>query len=275
MTRTISAIALILSLSAGCATVSQINLISTPQEQEMGRQFSREVEKEVRLIRDPLVASYVDDLGQLLAKHSQRTDIPYYIQVVDTDEVNAFALPGGYLYVNRGLIQTAENESELAGVMGHEIGHVVGRHGARQMTKALGLQVLLGAVAGQDPGLARQVAAEVAGVGAGLTLLKYGREAEREADGYAVQEAYDAGIAPEGMATFFEKLLALHDEAPEEGGIARLFSTHPPTRERVEQVRVDIARLPAKKGLAKDSRRFQKVKAYLNEKYPMKKKAKK
>jgi len=266
---------LILLLSAGCATVSQINLISTPQEQEMGRQFSQEVEKEVRLIRDPLVASYVDDLGQLLVTHSERSDIPYHIKVVDTDEVNAFALPGGYLYVNRGLIQTAENESELAGVMGHEIGHVVGRHGARQMTKALGLQVLLGAVAGQDPGLARQVAAEMAGVGAGLTLLKYGREAENEADGYAVQEAYDAGIAPEGMATFFEKLMALHDEAPEEGGIARLFSTHPPTRERVEHARADIARLPAKKGLRKDSPRFQKVRAYLNEKYPMKKKAKK
>jgi predicted Zn-dependent protease len=143
------------------------------------------------------------------------------------------------------------------------------------MTKALGLQVLLGAVAGEDPGLARQVAAEVAGVGAGLTLLRYGREAEREADGYAVQEAYDAGIDPGGMATFFEKLLALHDEAPEEGGIARLFSTHPPTQERIEQVRADIAQLPPKKGLRKDSPRFQKAKAYLNEKYPMKKKAKK
>ena len=271
MPRIIQTALLILSLSAGCATLSQINLISTPQELDMGNQFSKEVEKEVRLIRDPLVTSYVDSLGQRLVRHSKRADIPYRIRVVDTDEVNAFALPGGYLYVNRGLIQTAENEAELAGVMGHEIGHVVGKHGARQMTKALGLEALLGAVSGQDPGLARQVAAEVAGVGAGLTLLKYGREAEIEADGYAVQETYDAGIDPDGMASFFQKLIALHDQKPGASGLARWFSTHPPTQERIARVRADIAKLPPKSGLAKDSQRFQKVKAYLLERYPMKK----
>jgi beta-barrel assembly-enhancing protease len=206
--------ALAFVLLAGCGAVSRINLISTPQEVEMGRQFAAEVEKQVRLIPDPIVASYVDSLGQVLARHSRRPELAYRIRVVDTDEVNAFALPGGYLYVNRGLIETAANEAELAGVMGHEIGHVVGKHGARQITKQLGLEVLVGAIGGGDAGLARQVAAEVAGVGANMTLLKYSREAEREADQYAVQEAYDAGIDPAGMATFFDKLMALHDRDP-------------------------------------------------------------
>ncbi len=262
-------ILLAMSLSASCFSLSKVNLISTAQEQDMGKQFSQEVEKEVKLIQDPSVVSYVDGLGQRLVRHSQRSDIPYHIKVVDTDEVNAFALPGGYLYVNRALIETAENEAELAGVMGHEIGHVVGRHGAKQLTKQIGLQALLGAVGGQNPGLARQVASEVAGVGAGMTLLKYGREAESEADGYAVQETYDAGIDPAGMATFFEKLIALHEQEP--SGVARLFATHPPTQERIAHVRGLIARQPSKKGLQKDSRDFQKVKAYLLEKYPMKK----
>ncbi|MSS70303.1 MAG: peptidase M48 [Candidatus Latescibacteria bacterium] len=269
MTRTINAILLTLLMSAGCSTISQINLISTPQEVEMGQQFSQEVEKEVKLVRDPLVVSYVENLGQLLAQHSQRTDIPYTIKVVDSDEVNAFALPGGYLYVNRALIQTADNESELAGVMGHEIGHVVGQHGAKQLTKQLGLEALLGVVAGENPSIGRQLAAQVAGVGAGLTLLKYGREAELEADAYAVQETYDAGIDPGGMATFFEKLLAMHDEG--DSGFAQIFSTHPPTRERIERVHGLTAEL-SKKNLKKDSRDFQKVRAYLNERYPIKKK---
>ena len=268
----IPAILLVMALSGGCVTLSKINLISTPQEQDMGKQFSQEVEKEVKLIPDPLVVSYVDSLGQRLVRCSRRSDIPYHIKVVDTDEVNAFALPGGYLYVNRALIETADNEAELAGVMGHEIGHVVGKHGAKQLTKQIGLQALLGMVGGQNPGLARQVAAEVAGVGAGMTLLKYGREAESEADGYAVQETYDAGIDPAGMATFFEKLLALHDQEP--SGVARLFSTHPPTQERIAHVRADIAKLPKKQGLRKNSKDFQKVKAYLLQKYPMKKKTK-
>ena len=267
----IPTILLVMSLSAGCITLSKINLISTPQEQDMGKQFSQEVEKEVKLIQDPFVASYVDSLGQRLVQNSRRSDIPYYIKVVDTDEVNAFALPGGYLYVNRGLIQTAESEAELAGVMGHEIGHIVGRHGAKQLTKQIGLQALLGVVSGRNPGLARQVASEVAGVSAGLTLLKYGREAEAEADGYAVQETYDAGIDPAGTATFFQKLLALNDQKPEDSRLARLFATHPPTKERIVHVRADIAKLPPKKGLRKDASRFQKVKAYLLQKYPMKK----
>ena len=273
MIRIVEAIAIAFLLQ-GCSTISQINLISTPDELEMGRQFAGEVDREVDLIRDPQVVSYVDSLGQILAAHSRRSEIPYYFKVVNTDEVNAFALPGGHLYVNRALITTAENESELAGVIAHEIGHVVGRHGAKQMTKQLGLSVLLGSISGQDPGLGRKVAAEVAGLGAGLTLLKYGREAEAEADAFAVEETYASGIDPMGTASFFGKLLALHEKEPEAEGFARLFQTHPPTSERIDRVRSAVEGLPPQKDLMRDSKRFQRVKAYLLKKYPPKAKEK-
>ena len=186
-----------------------------------------------------------------------------YFKVVDTEVVNAFALPGGWLYINRGLIAAAENESELAGVVGHEIGHVVGRHGARQITKAFGLQMLLELAVGEKPSAARQIAGQFAEVGAGLTLLKYGREAEREADRFAVEETYAAGIDPEGMATFFEKLMAMHASEPK--GVEVWFSTHPPSRERIANVRAQIQKLPPKPGLKADSKRFGEVKARILE----------
>lgn len=239
----------------GCgSTLQNINIIPDGQEVEMGHQFSKEIEREVKLYTDPEVVKYVQDLGQSLVKHSQRSEITYTIKVVDTDDVNAFALPGGYLYVNRGLISTAKNESELAGVMGHEIGHVVGRHGAKQMTRQYGLQILTGMVTGDNPGIARQLAGQFAGLGGTLGMFKYSRDAEREADAYAIQELYDAGIDPIGMATFFEKLNALHEQQP--SGFAALFATHPPTPERIANAKQAIAALPKKAGLKSDSNLF-------------------
>ena len=242
-----------------CAAVNQLNLLSTADEVAIGRQAAAEVESGIPIYDDPVVLAYVDSLGQVLARHSKRPDLAYHFKVVDTDDVNAFALPGGWLYVNRGLIQAAANESELAGVVGHEIAHVVGRHGARQITKQFGLAMLVELAVGEDPSLARQIAGQFAQVGAGLTLLKYGRDAEREADYLAVEEIHAAGIDPEGMATFFEKLLTLHETEPE--GTAVWFSTHPPSRERIANVRAQIAKLPSRPGLRADSERFRSVKA--------------
>jgi predicted Zn-dependent protease len=248
------------SVCLSCAAVSQLNLLTTDQEVEIGRQAAQEVEREVSLYRDPVVTAYVDSLGQALVLHSKRPKLKYSFKVVDTDQVNAFALPGGWLYVNRGLITAAENESELAGVIGHEIGHVVGKHGARQISKQYGFAVLVElAVGGENPSLARQIAGQFAAMGAGLTLLKYGRDAEREADYFAVSESHSAGINPEGMATFFEKLMAQHESEPE--GAAEWFSTHPASQERIANVREQIAKLPHKSGLKTDSKRFQEIKA--------------
>ncbi|MBI4553243.1 MAG: M48 family metalloprotease [Candidatus Latescibacteria bacterium] len=252
-------IALVVALTLpGCGkALRNFNLISDQEESQLGQQFSREIEQEIKLWRNPEVVDYIDDLGQRLVQHSQRSDIPYHIKVVDTDEVNAFAIPGGYLYVNRGLISAAENESELAGVMGHEIGHVVGRHGSKQLSKQYGLQIITSLILGENPGFVRQLAGGFAGFGGQVGLLRYSREAETEADLYSVHELYDAGIDPQGMATFFEKLLALHDTEP--GGLEKLFSTHPPTRERIAIVRAEIAKLPPKAYAAKDSDRFHAI----------------
>jgi predicted Zn-dependent protease len=267
--KTFLILAAFLAAATGCATIGQLNLLTTEQEVEIGRQAAGEVEQEVQLYDDPEVEAYVDSLGQLLARHSRRKDVTYHFKVVDTDVVNAFALPGGWLYVNRGLITASENESELAGVIGHEIGHVVGRHGARQITKQFGLAVLLELAAGsENPSLAREIATQFAAVGAGLTILKYSRDAEREADAYAVEETYAAGIDPSGMATFFEKLMAMHETKPE--GVDLWFSTHPPSNERVANVRSQIAKLPAKPGLRTNSKRFQDIKARLKARHPEK-----
>ena len=242
-----------------CAAVSQLNLLSSDQEVAVGKQAAGEVERELHLYTDPVVVAYIDSLGQVLVSHSKRSELKYSFKVVDTDEVNAFALPGGWLYVNRGLITTAENEAELAGIIGHEIGHVVGKHGARQISKQYGLAVLMElAVGGEDPSLARQIAGQFASLGAGLTILKYGRDAEREADYFAVEETYAAGIDPEGMATFFEKLMALHKSEPE--GSAVWFSTHPASSERVSNVRKQVSKLAPNAKLRLDSERFQEIK---------------
>lgn len=244
-----------------CAAVNQLNLLTAQDEVGIGQQAAKEIEKEMPMYKDEVVVAYIDSLGQAMVKASNLTMFEYHFQVVDTDDVNAFALPGGYLYVNRGLIETAETESELAGVIGHEIGHVVGHHGARQISKQYGLAVLVELVAGNDENssLARDIAGQFASFGAGLTLLKYGRLAEQESDAYAVQFTSKAGIHPEGVAKFFEKLLALHENQPE--GIAVWFTTHPPTQERINFVRQEINKLPNTKGLRITSDRFNEIKA--------------
>ncbi len=245
--------------SLHCAAVSQINIISTEQEVALGRQFSGEVEKEMKMYDDVEVQSYIDSLGQLLAAHSDRTEIEYHVKVVDTDDVNAFALPGGWLYVNRGLILSAENEAELAAVMGHEIGHIVGKHGARQMTGRIGLSALLGMALGENPGMVSEMVANLVATG---TLLKYGRDMEREADRLGIDETYRAGIDPSGMASFFGKLLEL-EGGRETSGVEQFFSTHPPTKERIDNANRYAGGLPPKAGLTTDSERFHAIRKRL------------
>jgi len=252
---------LCVSTVLSCAAVNQLNLLSPKDEVEIGRQASQQVEKEMPMYDDREGVAYIDSLGQALVGASKLTTFAYHFNVVDSDDVNAFALPGGYLYVNRGLIEAAETESELAGVIGHEIGHVVGHHGARQISKQYGLAVLIELIAGEQGNatLARDIAAQFASFGAGLTLLKYGRLAEQEADDFGVQSTYQAGVDPEGVASFFEKLMALHAREPK--GVEVWFSTHPPTNERVSFVRGEIEKLAPKPGLKKTSDRFEHIRA--------------
>ena len=242
---------------SACATVGMINIVSEPQELEMGAQFASQLDTELNYINDPEVVGYIDALGQSIARASQRSNIPYRFRVVNTDEVNAFAVPGGYLFVNRGLIEAADTECELAGVLAHEIGHVVGRHSARQITQQYGMSAIAGILLGQDPSMLAQITAQFAATGA---MMSYSRSMESEADTYGVQELYDAGIDPSGLATFFDKLVEMRGGA---GGskLETFFSTHPDPGARAVTVRAMIAKLPPKANLRKDSPQFHTVKA--------------
>ena len=207
-----ASISVLLLTTLGCGSAFQnFNVLSESDEIALGREFSREIEREIKLFTDPEVVRYVDELGQTLVRHSKRSNIHYYIKVVDTDEVNAFALPGGFLYVNRGLISIADTESELAGVISHEIGHVVGRHGAKALTRQLGLEIVLGMITGRNPTGVQRVASQLAAIGGIFSMLHYSREAEREADALAVENLREAGYDPDGVAAFFEKLLEIND----------------------------------------------------------------
>ena len=223
--------------------------LSEAEEVEVGRTAAAEIEKGLQLLADDVVTSYVSDLGQSLAARSQRSALTYQFKVVDSAEINAFALPGGFIYVNRGLIEAAENEDELAGVLGHEIAHVVARHGAEQVQRAayanLGLSVL-GAILGDGTG-ARigQVAVEMATAG---TFMRFTRDAEREADRLGVENVAAAGHDPRGMITFFEKLDALRDG--QANAVERFFASHPQPEERITNIQDLLSSLDGSGGVS-------------------------
>jgi beta-barrel assembly-enhancing protease len=217
------------------------NFYSLEKEIALGKQLAQEVERSSKLIDDPVVTEYVNRVGQNLVRNSDAR-VPFTIKVIDSDEVNAFALPGGFFYVNSGLILRAQEESELAGVMAHEISHVTARHGTKNATKGQILQlatiplVLLG-----PAGLAGYGLYEGLNIALPLTYLKFSRDAEREADFLGLQYMYKAGYDPNAYVTFFERIQA--DEKRRPGTIAKVFSTHPPTPERIEHAQKEIARI--------------------------------
>lgn len=262
LTTAAASVSIILLTTPGCGSVfKDVNVLTEADEIALGREFSREIERELKFYQDPEVVRYIDGLCQDLVLHSKRSNIPYYIKVVDTDEVNAFALPGGYLYINRGLISISGNEAELAGVIAHEIAHVVARHGAKALTRQLGLEIMLGMISGRNPRGVQRVAAQLAGIGGILSMLHHSREAEREADALAVVNLREAGYDPEGLTGFFEKLLEINDRDP--GTLATMFTTHPPSRERIENTRKQATELPVLEGLITDSERFRQIKDML------------
>ena len=231
--------------------------MSQEREMAMGRQLAMEIERQARLIDDPIITEYVNRIGQNIVLHSDAR-IPFTIKVIDSDEVNAFALPGGFFYVNRGLILAASNESELAGVMAHEIAHVAARHAAESMARAQLAQygLLAGMILGVPP-----ILAQVASLGIGAGFMKYTRNAEQEADRLGVQYLYAAGYDPNGLATMFEKLETLNRRRP--GFIARLFASHPQPANRLADSRSLIARFPEREEYVVSSSEFQRVRARL------------
>lgn len=251
-----------MATATGCGAVRNLNVLTTQDELTLGEEFDREITSQAPLVTDERITGYVEALTQRLAKACKRQDVTYRSKVVASEEVNAFAVPGGFVYVNVGLLRAARNESEVAGVLAHEIGHVVGRHGAKQLSKQYGIEILVKMATGNDPTLSEQIVGTALEVGATGLLLKYSRRDESEADRLAVQNAYDAGVDPNGLSTFFEVLLK------EEGSgrptkLERMLSTHPPTADRIASLRSQIAKLPPRTDLSSDSADFRRIQGLL------------
>jgi len=252
------ALVLVVGLGAGCASsgVNQgdVNLISIDEEWQLGQQLESDLAQKLDINHDRALNAYVSALGQRLVRQTAMADRPWTFHVVNDPQVNAFDVPGGHVYVNTGLIATAGDVAELAGVMAHEVSHGVARHGTEQLTRVYGLNLLASALLGDDPSTYQKILAQVAGGGA---VAHYARDAEREADQLGVRTMYDAGYDPQGMVEIFEALLDQRQRRP--SAVEQFFSSHPLTEERIQDVRAAVRQLPAKRGLISHDSDYQAV----------------
>ena len=207
------------------------NWYSLDKQVAMGRAYSQQVEHGAKLVTDPVITEYVNRIGQNLVRNSD-AKVPFTIKVIDTDEVNAFALPGGFFYVNSGLILAADNEAELAGVMAHEIGHVAACHVAREQTRGNIVNLASIPLIFVPGGWAVYEGTQAAlGIGVPLTFMKFSRNFEAEADFLGMEYMYKAGYDPQSFISFFEKIEAQEKKKP--GTLAKAFASHPMTPDRV------------------------------------------
>ena len=263
---TILALTLALALSAHADSRTQLkpgwNLFSPEQDVEMGREVAKQAERELSILNDRQATTYIDALGKQLAAHAPGGEkYPFQFKIVNDKAINAFALPGGFVYINRGAIETADNEAQIAGVMAHEIGHVVLRHGTNQVSKAYLAQAplsILGGVLGSN-----SVGSVLAQLGVGFAansiFLKYSRDAERQADLMGTQTLYDTGYDTKAMVQFFEKI-----QAESKGRASEFFSDHPNPENRISSVQHEIEKLGGMPPRARsDSPDFHEIKSKL------------
>src|SRR5206468_2218198 len=213
------------------------------KEVRLGRELAAEVDRQAKFIDDPVVTEYINRVGQNIVLHSD-AKVAFTIKVIDSDEVNAFALPGGFFYVNKGLVLAADNEAELAGVMAHEIAHVAARHATHNMSRRdlFNLCTIPAVFVAGPAGMAIREVTELA---LPMEFMKFSRDAEREADLLGMEYAYAAGYDPAEMVNFFEKVQA--EEKHKKGFLARAFDSHPMTAERVQRAQEEMRwMLPAK-----------------------------
>ncbi len=228
-------------LLTGCATTGphgekSLILIDGTTEARMGLETDKGIRKQYPAVTDTALIAYVHEVGQRLAAHSPRSNLQYRFTVLESDIVNAFAAPGGYIYVTTGLLKAAEDEAELAGVLAHEIGHVCGRHALRAVQNMLGVQLATRLLLGDtEQGLWHQVSS----VGASLFTLKNSRDHELEADQFGLRISYEAGYDPEGLVRFLEHLRQLYGDGAH--GIEGWLSTHPANDDRIAAARAELA----------------------------------
>lgn len=237
----------------------QIDFYSLEKEAALGAKLAADVGQQAKFVDDPIIVEYVNRLGQNLVLHSD-AKVPFQIKVIDSDDVNAFALPGGYFFVNKGLLLAADNEAELAGVMAHEIAHVAARHGVENASKGtlLNYATLPLIFLGGGIGYAARSAASIL---VPVSFLKFSRNAEYEADMLGAQYMWAAGYDPRALGEFFEKLQGKEKKKP--GTLARLFSTHPISGDRLTRVNSLVARFPGKEEYLFTTSEFDRVKAHL------------
>jgi predicted Zn-dependent protease len=214
-----------------------LNFYSIEKEIAIGKQMAQEVERQAKIVDDPITAEYVNRIGQNLVRNSD-AKVPFTIKVIDAEEINAFALPGGFFFVNTGVITQADNEAELAGVMAHEIAHVAARHGMKTATKAdlirygsIPLMILSGGWAGFAIYQGAQLAVP-------MGFLSFSRANEAEADKLGLEYMYHTGYDPNSFVDFFEKVQAQEKRKP--GSVSKLFSSHPPTQDRIKSAQDNI-----------------------------------
>lgn len=258
-----------LTARAACVAAASLALgacgVSQQQEVQMGQQEAAQVNQQLPLLQDPTVVGYVNQLGQRIASHTSRADLQWQFAVVNTDVVNAFALPGGFIYVNRGVLERASNESEVASVLAHEIEHVVERHSVKQMEQAQGANIGVGlacALTGVCNNQAAQAAIQIGGT---AVFAKFSRTDEVQADEGGFRNMIAAGINPTGMLTFFQKLLAEEQQSGGNSAVSSWFADHPGTQDRVADVQRMLSQVPQSelRTLETNSAAFNAMKARL------------
>ncbi|MFC1537279.1 M48 family metallopeptidase [Gemmatimonadota bacterium] len=249
-------------MQVDCSSLRNINIYSSSEEVDLGKSLDKEIRKQYEILDDKKLTEFLQVRGEKLAKFSKRPDIEYHFAAVNAEEVNAFAIPGGYCYINLGLIRQSQSEAALMSVVAHEISHVVRRHSMKRLS-----QVQLAGIATEIAFGGKSTKKNVADLFTATGLLYYSREAEREADHFGLVNMYESGYDPRGMVEMFQKLKA-NQEGPEPEKWQNLFSTHPISSERIDNAKSLIATLPPKQGLVKNTDKWAEIIRYVREKYP-------
>jgi predicted Zn-dependent protease len=237
--------------------------ISQQQEIQMGQEYAQQINAQLPIVQDPELNRYINVLGDSIAGITSRKDLDWHFFIVDSKEVNAFAVPGGYVYVNRGLIERSDKMDEVAGVLGHEIGHVVRRHTVKQMEKEQGANVGITLACVLTGVCNSQVAGAAINIAGGALFARFSRSDEAEADQEGFNNVVRAGISPEGMVSMFQKLLEERKSRP--AGVEAWFLTHPLEEDRITAIQSRINQLPPSTlaNLGTDSRNFHAFKSRL------------